>query len=722
MAEKDTGRMNEAELLTVLKSQIADSIKYSDNTFSAANVALDRAYRQEPDGYEEPDHSQVISSDVYDTVESDMPSFARAFLSSKPVMKFTPNTENDAEECREKTKLADFLIRRQPESFRTIYGLLKQPGKAKCSIAYYYMAENQQITWPFYEGLSKDELLVVQKELEGKDGISRVEIESETENDDESGEGTTYDIRFRCIKETKKITVAGVPPENFIISRGAMDKESAMLVGHEDLVTKGELIAEGYSKDKVMGLPVTGSTEGSTEKDLRYRDKGGWDQHTGYHWTNEEVLRQTLFPLVDFDGDGIPERRMIVKIGEKIFENEPYSIVPYAIFSQMLEPFAAIGNSRGEQAARYQLEKTAIKRGLMDNIYAHNRPRLGVDDSNGPSGEGMVDLDDALNRRIDGIIRTQGPPGQALFPVNTPFVGDKALMVIQYLDSEKSMSLGNMLANQGLQADSLYNETATRFEGVQESQGEKVGLVNRVYAETGFRELYQGVIWLAQHYQDTATEIMVLGKPMLVDPRKWQYTNYCESDVGLGAGDSDELIQNLGAIVQQQMALIQAQSPLADWQTLYNSLEDMLALMEKPDAGRYFNNPEIPEDTLMAQNMQLTQMVQVMQKELETTGSLAAAEMAKAQASFEGKKLDAAQKRDDSERDYEYKMRELALKEQELQVQAQANQVKILETIANIRNTQADTKEQEMENQAVESGLNDLLGMLVVEGERLATE
>lgn len=688
--------MTETELLTVLKCQLADSIKYATDDFNTANLELDNAYRQKPYGNEEDGRSRVISSDVYDTVESDMPSFARVFLSATSVMKFIPTNKDDAEECEQKTKYANWLIRGQRDSFKTLHDLLKEPGKAKCSVAHYGIEEATKPEYVFYEGLSEDELALLVSDFEQKDDIDSVEIESQDEDKDGK-----FTVRFRLTRTIKRICISTIPPECFIISRGAECKDTAMLVGHESTMTKGELIAQGYSKAIVKTLKPN-AEKGRELTQNRYEDQGGYDYKSGYHWTNEEVTLQTLFPLVDFDDDGIPERRMVIKCGEEILENEPYPHVPYAIFSQILEPHSAIGISRGEQAARYQLEKTAIKRGMLDNIYAVNRPRLAVDDSEGSIDGGKVDLDDALNHQIFGLIRTDGPPMQALMPIETPYIGDKALQVIQYIDSERSSTLGNQMANQALDSDQLGKETATRFQGVEDAQQAKIELVARVYAETGFRQLYEGVIWVAQHYQDDAVEIMVLGQPLMVDPRRWRYEHYCQSQVGLGAGDSQESIANLGAIIQQQMMLIQQGAPLADWQKLYNSLDDLTRIMGKPDPSRYWNNPETPQETLMAQLHNMEMAMKQMEQELKTNGSLAAAEAKKAEASFKSTMVATAQKSDETKIKHDIEMRKLALEEQKLKFDA-------LQTLAEIRKTQSETNAQELETAAVVSGLRDIL-------------
>lgn len=616
-------KMTNLELLTILKAQLANSIRASDE-FMAANRKLFDSYEQKPYGNELEGRSQVVATDHYDMVESDMPALARIFLGANKIMHFKPFGQQDAEEARQKTEYAHYLIRGQKDSFKTLHDWLKEPGFSKISVVKFYPSECEKPEYVKYEGLSADEFAYNMDALKKGPKVDRVEIESQTENDNE-----TFDVKFRAIKKEKRITVAGVPVESFILSRGATSKDDAVLVGDVCTKRKGELLAEGYKKDLVKKLTVKGMT--SSQMEQRRFDDQGTDIRTGEHWTNDEVEIEYLYPLVDFDGDGIPERRMIVKCGEQILENEPYGIVPYAILSQVLMPHTAIGKSRGEQASKVQRQKTAIERGIMDNIYAVNRPRMAIDDSAGSIDGGKVDLDDLMTHQIDGVIRVDGAPGEALMPIVTPYIGDSALQIVQYIDAKKGITLGNQSSIQGFTADQLYKETATRFEGVQDMGQAKIELVARVYAETGFRQLFEGVIWTAQHYQDEATEIMVLGEPMRVDPTDWKHEHYCESAVGLGAGDTEQGIANLGAQLATQLQLAQLGSPIVDQKKIYNTLDDLSRAMGKPDTSRYFNDPEIPQQQLMAMLEQAMAQIGQLQQAAQQN-PLAEAELIKAKA------------------------------------------------------------------------------------------
>ena len=143
--------------------------------------------------------------------------------------------------------------------------------------------------------------------------------------------------------------------------------------------------------------------------------------------------------------------------------------------------------------------------------------------------------------------------------LQTPYVGDKALQVVQYVDSLRSESTGHNMMNQGLDSDQLYKESATRFRGMEEAGQAKIELVARTMAETGFARLGEVLAWMASHYQDDAKEIMVLGKTLTVDPRKWRY-DHCQSAVTVHK-DDEAALGNLSGLLQIHQQLAAMQSP-----------------------------------------------------------------------------------------------------------------------------------------------------------------
>jgi len=622
-------QMTDSDLVSLLSAAENDAAIYN-GTLMSDNVKYLQGYLALKVGdFAAPaDQSSVVSTDIADVVEADMPALARIFLGSGDVVSFMPNTENEAEvqEAEEKTKYVNWIIRNQPDSFMTIHNWMKDAEIQKNGVVKYFIDEQKEVEEVEYTGVDEAELTAIVESLKGSD-IDKIKVEA-TERS-EPNEAGAIDIKFRVTHETKKVCIINVPPESFLITRNARSLDDAELVGDRVRKTRGELLAEGFSRDLIDQLSTVDEKDdrNSNLKSVRDRDQGGADIDVSINdWASQFVEISDLYVKIDFDGDGIAERRHVMISGNKILINESFNHVPYASLSAILMPHKAIGRSRAEITYETQRQKTFLTRGMNDNIRSVLRPRHVAHPD--------VDLDDLLTIRDNGVIRmeddTQILPQQALMPLVTPYIGDKALQVIQYVDQARAQTTGALLANQGLDADKIMQETATRFQGVQDASDAKLELIARNYAETGFRKLYEGIAWLVSRFQDTETEFRVLGKALTVNPKSWKYKHHIQSNVGLGAGNNEKLVENLQGLYGIQQQLKAQGSTLTDEADIYNTLKRIVDGLGLPRVDEFFNNPEEPDETLKAENEILNNLVLQLQEQVgQLQNPLAEAEMVK---------------------------------------------------------------------------------------------
>jgi hypothetical protein len=672
-------KMTDSELVSLLTQAKEDCAIYTGE-FMQENEKYLEAYLGLKTGEfrANPEESGVVSTDVADVVEADMPSLARIFMGSGDILSFQANTENPAEvqEAEDKTKYVNWVVRNQPESFKMQHDWLKDAEIQKASVVKYFYEETKDVEVVDYEGLTEDELSEVVDSLTGPN-IKKVEI-IEQEQEEDTG---FFNIKFKVTREIKKIRVINVPPESFLISRNASSKHDAEVVGDISQSTRSDLISQGFDKDLVASLP-------SHDKDLntksrlnqiRNEDQGGsFSNATINSKPNEFVEIIDLYARIDFDGDGIAEMRHVMISGNEILVNEYFNHKPYGMLSAILMPHKAIGRSRAEIAYPTQLEKTALKRGMFDNMYMTNKPRTVV--------HGAVNLDDMLTVRTNGIIRMddENPniiPQNAVYPLVTQYTGDKTLQIIQYMDQSRANSTGALMPSSGLDANSIAKETATRFTGVEKSGAAKVELIARNYAETGYRDLFEGIAWLASRYQNTEIEFLALGKAMKINPSKWKYAHSVRTVVGLGAGNNEALIESLQGLYQIQQMLKSAGSNLVDEVKIYNTLNRITDGLGLPRVNEFFNNPEEPSEQLKADNEQLNQAVLQLQDTIQQMQNpLAESEQIKAEAGLIKARSDA-----------EIKMMEMQQKQQQFIAEMQANEIKRDEDMA-IKLTEMELK------------------------------
>ena len=665
--------MTDSELVALLSQAEQDAATYNGE-FSEENTKYLAAYLGNKSGEFSaiPNQSSVVSTDIADVVEADMPSLARIFLGSGDVVTFQPNTENEVEikEAEEKTKYVNWIVRSQPESFNIIHNWLKDAEIQKNGVVKYFIEEQKEVEVVEYEDVDAEEISAIIESLKGsKVDRVKVEVSEQEENEAQNPElPATFDIKFRVTTEKQKVCIINVPTELFLITRNARSLEDAELVGDRVRKTRGELLSEGFKRELIDELSTVDEEDNRTSNidAVRNRDQGGANFDTNINdWASQNVEISDLYVKVDFDGDGIAERRHVMISGNKVLVNEYFNHVPYASLSAILMPHKAIGRSRAEVTYPYQLQKTALQRGINDNIYMVNNPRNVVHPD--------VDLDDMLTVRTNGIVRmdedTKVLPGNAVFPLQIPYIGQQALQVIQYVDQSRAQTTGALLANQGLDSDKLNQETATRFQGVKDSSDAKIELIARNYGETGFRKLYEGIAWLVSRYQNTETEFRVLGKALTVNPKGWKYSHYVQSNVGLGAGDNEKSLETLQGLYGIQQSLIQQGSTLADEKDVYNTLGRIVQGAGFPRVSEFFNDPEEPSETLKAENEILNKMVVQLQEQVQgMQNPLAEAELVKREgviAIAQGRLNLEAEKLEEDKRQFNITASQKAVEQQE---------------------------------------------------------
>ena len=631
-------KMNEAEFLSQVNMAEVDAIAHSENYMPLNRQSMEY-YLGCPNGYEVEGQSQVTSTEVADVVGSDMPSLVRFFLSGGELMEFLPNSENplDIAEAKEKTKYVHHIIRSQKSSFKLMHDFLKTVEIQTVGVIHYPWEETEVKESRNYNGLDEDEFALIVHGAETQAEEQGFELEkTEDQNKDK-----TWKLTLDITRKKKGVVLSNIPIEQMLISSNAETKDDAPLIGHHFMEQRGILRAQGFTKSltgtSIDDIAPSTNTTDSGMRSIRFNEQGGQvDASPMTNGASELLHVSNLYVLIDYNGDGIPERRHVIKIGTELFHNRQFDHVPYAISSAILMPSNLMGRSRAEITMQSQLLGTEVLRSTMDNIYDVGAGRIGVNTD-------FVDMDSLLTERNTGVVQFDGVADirQALMQIDTPFIGDKNLLVMQYLDSKRAASTGELLSNQGLETDKIYNETAARFDGMRDAGAAKIELVSRVIAETGIRDLFEGIAWTVSHFQSSTDEIMVLGKQLTVNPARWWSEHSVEAKIGAGAGDNEQSLANMSGIFQIQNQLKAEGSSLVDEKDRYNTIARMMQAMGENKVQEHFNDPEVPQQSaqfLMEQNEQLMGVLQQMQA--QAANPLLEPEKIKAQASLQKAETD----------------------------------------------------------------------------------
>lgn len=608
-----------ARLTSFIDSRVAQSVM-KRGTYRSDNINLIDRYNRELYGDEEDGLSQIVTPEVQDTVDDYHASLVRSLVRAGPCVEFAPvNASPDAiQESKDKNIFIAYLTQTIKDYYKVNSDYLKEMLIQKFPLVEYGIEEIERPITRRFTGLSSQDVANITAQMEEEYSEAKT-IKIETEIDVEEGAvfDQEFEIKATIVTEESNFFIQNVPWEDAIIPNDIQSIEDADCFGKEFTVRRGDLVGEGFSVAEVRKIPQSDHYNREAKID-RYQDYSNDQLSQSHEWANEEVVGQDVCVLFDENEDGILKRYRVTRFHEYIKHFEEFDHVPYAGNSAIQMPHTLIGKSIAEKAEYHQRVSTVLNRNMMNNIVAVNAGRHILNDS-------VVNMDDVLNVQVNGIIRTKDV--SQVVPEVVLYHGDKILQIQQYQDSKHAQSTGQMLSNQALSSDQLNQETATRFEGIEKAAKSKVEQVAADTMELFYKRLFEGLIWFAQHYQNSEMEVYLFGRQMKINPASWKYGSRCIAKTGTGFGDDQAALQTLGGILATQKQEIEAGSGLSDYSKVYNTYLEMARRAGISDPSSYYNDPSQPDQLLQAENELLKAQLQMMQ--MQSQNPLAEAEKVK---------------------------------------------------------------------------------------------
>jgi len=573
---------------------------FVDAELSPVRARAIQYYRGEPFGNEEEGRSQVVSTDVRDTIAGIMPSLMKIFYGSKQIVHFSPKNAEDVPAAEQATDYVNYIFNNDNNGFLTLHSAFKDALRGALGIVKYVWEEKVEVKTEYYSGLDESALTVLLSEpnVVGSAIMSMDDPSYQPPVDPMTGQPAVdpatgmpapapkiYDVELKREYKDGRVRVEAIPPEEFLIDRRARSVEDATLVAHRRMMRVSDLVALGYNEEEVSSQ--MGVYELDTNDEYIARNPYAQSYGPGGTQDDKRVLYCEAYVRVDYDKDGISELRKVCTIGPgyKMVMNEPCSHAPFALFCPDPEPHALIGLSMFDYTADLQKIKSAILRNMLDSLSLAIHPRVGV-------VEGQANMDDVLNTEVGGVIRMR--QAGAVQPFSVPFVGQSAFPMLSYLDEVRETRTGMSKASMGLQADALQSTTRAAVAATVSAAQQHLELIARIFSETGMRALFKGILKLVTENQDRPRVVRLRNQWVPIDPRSWNSDMDVEVDIALGAGTEEQKIAVLNSIAQKQEQIMQTmgpQNPLVSPQQYRNTLVKLAEASGYRNADEFFLNP-----------------------------------------------------------------------------------------------------------------------------------
>tara|TARA_R110001583_G_scaffold31322_1_gene107196 strand:+ start:403 stop:2445 length:2043 start_codon:yes stop_codon:yes gene_type:complete len=670
-------KMTNDELASKLSNEIDSATGNFNTELSEQREQSMKYYLGEPFGNEIEGRSEIVTTDVRDTIEYIMPSLMRIFTTHNNVAEFEPEGPEDVEMAQQATDYVNYVFNRQNNGFKVLYDVFKDALISKTGIVKHYWEEKTEVSTENYTNLTEIEYqsILANDDLEVIEHTENIVQKAVTDDFGNliSPKVVEHDVKVKKTKDNGQVRVVSVPPEEFLVSRRSTSIEDANFVCHRVKKTVSDLILEGYDPKIVEELPTytQNNAEYDEERLARFSfddDSVPADEGEG---PSRKVWLEECYIHLDYDGDGIAELRKITKGGNIILDNEEIDSVPFSTICPLPIPHKFHGMSIADTVQDIQLIKSTIMRNLLDNMYLTNNARYAV-------LAGQVELDDLLSSKPGGIVRMRAPGAVTALP--TPQIQPYAFQMVQYLDGIREERSGVSKMTQGLNPDVLTSHvTSGAISAATESSMQRIELIARIFAETGIKDLFRNIYSLIQRYENRQKMAYLNGKFVPIDVSRWKEKLNCTVNVGVGSGSQNSKMQTMSGIMNILQTVVQngGMGSLVTTQNLYNAISEFIAQSGYKNSDMFISNPQMmppqqpPEPSLdekvAAQKAQVElQKLQLQAQELEIDTQLKAQELKLKQ---EEAAVDLALK----QQELQIKKSQLELNEQELALEAVQN-------------------------------------------------
>ena len=633
--------LDDNEIIALIEGEINSSSGFQDSEISAQREKAMEYFYGEPFGNEEDGRSQVVVTDVQDTIMWMMPSLMRVFTAGDRVVRFEPEGPEDEAVAEQATKYVNHVFHKQNNGFMILYNLFLDALINKVGIVKHYWEEKEKITSEDYENLSDNEFRLLEQD-------ENLELDQHTEmtkmvpvTDPMTGqmvemEERTHDAVFLRRSVDGKVTKENVPPEEFLINAGAKTVEDATFICHRSHKSRNDLIAMGFDPEIVEELASSTSVDGiSTSEEYTARHSyDSTDTYTAENRGDSEELVEVFESYLNLDSEegDVSVLYKVTHAGSEVLECEPIDYKPFSTVCPIPIPHKFYGLSVAETVQDIQLIRSTLTRNLLDNMYLANNGRFQV-------VEGQVNIDDLLTNRPGGIVRTRSP--QALQPIQTPALQNYSFEMLEYWDNIKSGRTGVNPTTQGLPADVLKSHVTTgAITGALTNAQGRIELIARIFADTGVRNIFKSVYNLIQRYENRKKIVRVQNNYFEIDPSSWREDLDVSIEVGIGYGDQDIRMNNLSTYAQLVEKVAQQTEGIINPDNIYNLMREIADEMGIKNVDRFITppseeakEPNIQEQALQAQAQAL--MIEAQASQVEAQVKVKEAEIKAAKLELE---------------------------------------------------------------------------------------
>lgn len=539
--------------------------------------------------------SDLVSTDVADTIEWALPSLMKVFTGSDEVITIAGVTEEDDTKAETMQELLVYQLQRQNKFFPILYNWMKDALITGMGIIKCY--------WERTEGYTTEQTTLNNEALQAlqQTGVPIVSIEGP----DIYGDFVvTYQSPY-YVKNAPKIE--NILVSDFIYSSDAKSLEEANFVAQKRKVTMSylrereaqgvyanidEIKTEDFRQSKIES-PIE-QVIGDKYNDLTFNQEDK---------ARLEVVIYECYTKMDINGDGILEDMIITICGDTIIRIEQNYMGrhPFFTISPTKDPHRIwVKRSYAELIGELQDLKVALTRQIMHNVALNNDPKMLL-------AEDAINIDDYIQGRKVIRMKSGHSLSEVAMPIPVHPLSPQTFQFLEYIEGQKENRTGITRYNQGLDANSL-NKTATGISAILGQSSQRLELIARMFAETGIYELFRFMVSLNQKFIDQNTVIRLTNKSLKINPEDLTGNFDLVVNAGISIATKESTIMATQTLLTALMQANAGGYMVSTPENIYNLFKKWIESIGFKNYGDYITDPAVTQQRMMME-MQLKQQV-----------------------------------------------------------------------------------------------------------------
>ena len=153
--------MDEEQFRSTVKQALDDAVDYIDGYVARQRANATAYYRGDLFGNEEAGRSQIVMTEVRDTVLAMLPSLLRIFTSSEQAVSFEPRTVEKVDEAEQATDVVNYILYNDNPGFSILYDAMKDALVRKSGVLKWRWDEDIEIAEYEFTDLSDGQFQIV---------------------------------------------------------------------------------------------------------------------------------------------------------------------------------------------------------------------------------------------------------------------------------------------------------------------------------------------------------------------------------------------------------------------------------------------------------------------------------------------------------------------------------------------------------------------------------